>query len=150
MWGLDFGIGATTEFNIDHSTMNLLLTSTEHNFTPLKKIEHELVNGLGYAEDNEIAMWHFRIIAEILKTDVVEKYYNNESMYGELKSKWMEHLDGMLNTRTHHMELGETKIYAYEAIMQFESGNYRLSGFNLGQMMKMIKMYNDNLSLVEE
>ena len=96
MWGLDFGIGATTEFNIDHSTMNLLLTG-EYNFTPLKKIEHELVNGLGYSQDSEIAMWHFRIIAEILKTDVVEKFYSNESMYGDLRSKWMEHIEGMLN-----------------------------------------------------
>ena len=96
--------------------MNLLLTG-EYNFTPLKKIEHELVNGLGYSQDSETAMWHFRIIAEILKTDVVEKFYSDESMYGDLRRKWIEHFEGMLNTQIHHMDLGETKIYAYEAII---------------------------------
>lgn len=37
MWGLDFGIGATREFNIDHSNMNLLLKS-DSDFQALKKI----------------------------------------------------------------------------------------------------------------
>lgn len=66
MWGLDFGIGATKEFNIDHSKMNLLLKG-DSDFQELKKIETELVNGLGYAQDDEMAMWHFRVIADILK-----------------------------------------------------------------------------------
>ena len=37
MWGLDFGIGATKEFNIDHSKMNLLLKG-DSDFQELKKI----------------------------------------------------------------------------------------------------------------
>ena len=37
MWGLDFGMGATKEFNTDHSNMNLLLKG-DSDFQALKKI----------------------------------------------------------------------------------------------------------------
>ena len=64
-------------------------------------------------------------------------------MYGDNKRKWNEHIDGLVNANSLFTEQGDVKLYAYQAILEFENGNYRLSGFNLGQMMKMIKMNNN-------
>ena len=53
-------------------------------------------------------------------------------MYGDNKRKWNEHIDGLVNANSQFTESGDVKLYAYQAILEFENGNYRLSGFNLG------------------
>lgn len=88
--GLDFGLGATATNTVSEEGALSLIHSVngDDENNEFKALEHELMNGLAYAPNFEIAIAHIRILSELLHTQIVDKYMAANGMTTEILYKW--------------------------------------------------------------
>ena len=137
--GLDFGIGATSSDDSisKEGALSLFQASNSDEFNEFKALEHELLNGLAYAQTLEVAIAHIRIVCDILHTQILDKYMAQSGMTPMLY-KWNKHIDSLFRVNEMHLAQQQAILYNYELLFQFQEGNYRLAGFNLGQFMRFV------------
>ena len=137
--GLDFGVGALgREYLTKDDALALVnAINSGDEFDEYKALEHELLNGLAYAPNLEIAIAHIKILCDYLHSKILNKYLV-QSNSASIIDKWNIHIDSLSNVNENHLIQQQAILYNYEMLFQLQEGNYRLAGFNLGQFMRFV------------